>query len=240
MAGQSLPLPVGDIEKPQNVGGEVAVNHQSLHTEKPDDIPITFHYLTFETQLAGLSPIPDNTALSPPNLSKYTSPFTWPASQKNLVVFLSCIGTAMTAYSAGAYSPAIPQMTRLWHVSDVALSVGLTTWCVGFAFAPMVLAPFSELNGQRPVFVLSGILFAVCQLCCGVTRSYAGMLVARFFVGVGAATFGAVVGGVLADTFVAEERNTAMAVFSGSVLVGTGTGPMVSGIIAEVCTSQWR
>ena len=49
----------------------------------------------------------------------------------------------------------------------------------------MVLAPFSEINGRRPVFIVSGILFVVCQLCTALTQSYAGMLVVRFFVGVG-------------------------------------------------------
>jgi MFS family permease len=140
----------------------------------------------------------------------------------------------MTAYSAGSYPPAIPELSHLFHVSEISLTLGLTTWCVGFAIAPMILAPFSELNGRRPVIVLSGILFAVCQLCCGLTRGFAGMLVSRFFVGVGAATYGAVLGGVIADVYVLEERNTPMAFFSGSVLFGTGTGPMLSGILAEV------
>jgi hypothetical protein len=233
---RSSQSPEEDIEKQPPAHGELAGGHQLIPPERKDSNSITFHYLTFETPLRPLSPIPGNTALSPPDLSKYTSPYSWPASHKNIVTFLSCLGTAMTAYSAGSYAPAIPQMSRLWHVGDVALSVGLTTWCAGFAVAPMVLAPFSELNGRRPVVVLSGILFAVCQLCCGVTRSYAGMLVARLFVGIGAATFGAVIGGVLADVYVKEERNTPMALFSGSVLAGTGLGPMVSGIMAEVRT----
>jgi MFS family permease len=60
---------------------------------------------------------------------------------------------------------------------------------LGFAIAPMILAPLSEINGRRPVFIASGILFVICQLCTGITRSYAGMLVVRFFVGVGGSTF---------------------------------------------------
>jgi MFS family permease len=53
----------------------------------------------------------------------------------------------------------------------------------------MILAPLSEINGRRPVFIASGILFVICQLCTGLTHSYAGMLVVRFFVGVGGSTF---------------------------------------------------
>lgn len=65
----------------------------------------------------------------------------------------------------------------------------------------MVLAPFSELNGRRPVFIASGLLFLICQLCCALTRSFGGMLVARFFVGVGGSTFSTLVGGCVSDMY---------------------------------------
>lgn len=127
----------------------------------------------------------------------------------------------------------------------------------GFATAPMVLAPFSELNGRKPVFVATGILFVICQLCCAVTRSYPGMLVARFFAGVGSSTFSTMVGGVVSDTYHASgtlsnfsdhsqpstndcaERNTPMALFSGAALFGTGLGPLCSGFIAQHLSWRW-
>ena len=46
---------------------------------------------------------------------------------------------------------------------------------VGDKVSHTILAPFSELNGRKPVFVTSGIHFVVCQLCCAVARSYAGI-----------------------------------------------------------------
>lgn len=102
----------------------------------------------------------------------------------------------------------------------------------------MVLAPFSEINGRYPVFVGAGIVFLVCQICCAVTRSYAGMLVARFWVGCGSSVFSTMVGGVVSDLYHAEDRNTPMALFSGGALFGTGLGPLVSGFIAQ--NAHWR
>ena len=60
----------------------------------------------------------------------------------------------------------------------------------------MVLAPFSEINGRRPVFIVSGLLFVLAQLFCAVTRLFSGMLIARFLAGVGGSTFSTMVGGV--------------------------------------------
>ena len=79
----------------------------------------------------------------------------------------------------------------------------------------MVMAPFSEIRGRRPVFIATGILFVICQLCCAITRSYGGMLVARFFGGVGGSTFSTMVGGVISDIYHDEDRNAPMALFSG-------------------------
>ena len=109
---------------------------------------IIYHYLTFETELpspAHLSQPSSNTS-SPsqcPNLKKYTSPFLWSARRKSIMTWLSCIATALTAYTAGSYSSGNAQMTELWNVSDTAIAVGVAIFTLGFGVAPMVLAPLS-------------------------------------------------------------------------------------------------
>ena len=172
------------------------------------DVPIIYRYLTFETELpspTSLGPAQTDLAVpEPPDLRNYVSPFTWSTSRKTLTTWLSCAATAVTAYTAGSYSPPAQQMSEYWGVSQIAIYVGITTFSTGFAVAPMILAPFSELNGRKPVFIATGILFVLCQLCCAVTRSYPGMLLARFFAGVGSSTFSTMVGGVMSDIYHAE------------------------------------
>ncbi|TIC91129.1 putative efflux pump mfs2 [Colletotrichum higginsianum] len=59
------------------------------------------------------------------------------------------------------------------------------------------------------------------------------MLIARFLVGVGGSVFSSVIGGVIADLWPKEQRNTPMALFSGAVLAGTGAGPLVASIVVK-------
>ena len=176
---------------------------------------------------------------TPPDLKPYDYPFERSNTRKRLIICLSCISTTIAAYSAGAYEAPAGVLTQKWHVSEVAYDVGITAFTTGFAIAPMVLAPFSEINGRRPVFLATGALFFVCQLSCAVTRSYAGMLVARFFLGVGGSTFSTMVGGVVSDIYHANDRNTPMALFSGAALFGTGFGPLISGFIAQRTNWRW-
>ena len=172
------------------------------------ELPITYLYLSFETNLpspTSLGPAQiDSPVPEPPHLKDYVSPFTWSSSRKTFTTWLSCAVTVVTAYTAGSYSPPSQQMSDYWGVSQLVIFLGISTFAFGFGVAPMVLAPFSEINGRKPVFVATGVLFVLCQLCCAVTRSFPGMLLARFFAGVGGSTFSTMVGGVVSDIYHAE------------------------------------
>ena len=169
---------------------------------------VAYLYLTFKTPLptanTTVPSLADPAASSEPppapGLSAYADPIGWPDSRKYLMLFLSCIATFLTAYTSGSYSPPQDLMRDdLGASSNVAVLAGITTFCGGFGLAPMFLAPFSEMNGRYPVFVVSGIVYVVFQAVCGVVRSLAGMLIARLFVGIGASVFSTMVGGVIAD-----------------------------------------
>lgn len=205
------------------------------------DSPIIYHYLTFATPL----PSPTTTSLSStdspppePNLSKFQDPFTWSPMRKRLTVWLSCLATLFTAYNAGSYSPPMSAMASEYGVSDFAMLTGITSFCIGFAIMPMVLAPFSELQGRYPVFVWAGVFFEAFQIACALAPNLASMIIFRFVVGCGSSVFSSMVGGVISDLYHSHERNTSMALFSGGALFGTGLGPIVAGVITQHL--QWR
>ncbi|EXJ71109.1 uncharacterized protein A1O5_06102 [Cladophialophora psammophila CBS 110553] len=199
----------------------------------------TYVYLAFDTDIpfddfsSGASSIP------PPNLKQYESPLTWSTTHKTIILILSCGCTFLAAYSAGSYSIAADPQREKWNLSEVAFNTGVTTWATGFAVSPMFLAPFSEINGRRPVFIGSAVMFLAGLIACATTPSFGGMLAARFFVGAGASTFATMVGGVMSDLYHAEHRNTPMAIYSGSALAGTGLGPLVSGFIVGRANFRW-
>lgn len=203
---------------------------------------VEYLYLDFDTDYATVPSFSNQhtTEYPPlPNLAKYDNPFTWSRRRKNLMTWVSCATNGAAAYSAGSYAAPQMQLTRLWGISDVAYNVGISVFVIGFGLAPMFLAPFSEINGRRPVFIASGVLFVVCQLASALTDSYGGMVAVRFLAGIGGSTFSTMVGGILADIWVAAERNTAMVLFAGATLFGTGLGPLVSGFVAQRLLWRW-
>jgi len=129
---------------------------QSLEIEHP--------YLEFETPLpTPLITLPPEPSQSPPpeapKLEKYTSPFKWPKWRKNIMTWISCAVTMLAGLSAGEVSPAGSILADKWNISVVVANLSITIFCIGFALAPMVLAPLSEFEGRRPIFLASGVLF---------------------------------------------------------------------------------
>ncbi|KAI1736103.1 major facilitator superfamily domain-containing protein [Xylaria scruposa] len=211
-----------------------------LSTSPNQDSQIEYLYLNFDTVLPAPNlPTTIRTAAEwaavpePPDLTRYIDPLRWPRARKNVMVTISCAATLFTAYTAGAYSPPVDLIAAELHTSHEIALLGVTTFCLGFAFAPMILAPFSEINGRYPVFAIAGVFFTVFQAVCGIVTTIPGMLLARFFKGVGGSVFSTMVGGVISDLYDKEARNTPMAMFSGAVLVGTGLGPLISSVIVE-------
>ncbi|QMW41533.1 hypothetical protein G4B11_004857 [Aspergillus flavus] len=233
------------LEYAREPGDGEGQQHKEQISNTPDsDQDVEYLYLNFDTTLphpVGItSPQPEQASPPPcPNLTKYASPFMWAESRKTVVTVISCCVTAMSAYAAGSYTPPADELTAKWNVSRVVYNLGISLYTLGFAIAPMVLAPFSEINGRRPIFVSSGLVFTVCLIGSGATESFAGMLVARFFLGVGGSTFSTMVGGVISDIYHAEHRNVPMSCFSGAVLFGTGLGPLIPGFIDYRANWRW-
>ncbi|KAB8336707.1 hypothetical protein FH972_021017 [Carpinus fangiana] len=205
---------------------------------------IEYRYFTYDTLIPDLINVPSDSSIKVPppdypDLSSFRDPLAWSKPRKMVLTWLSCVGTALSAMTAGMYAPPIEQMSEEWNISRVKAIIGITIFTAGFAIAPMVLAPFSELTGRRPVFVVAGTIFFILQICCASTRLFAGMLVSRFLVGCASSIFSTMVGGVVADIWSGEDRNTPMAMFTGAAMFGTGMGPMISGFIVQHTTWRW-
>jgi len=250
MEPASSKIEASTLEKgPERSDSSSSISSQNLdhaHSETASDID--WLYLTFETDLPPTTASSSSrgnrnpgsaSAVPCPNLDKYVSPFEWSQWRKTYVTWVACLSTVCAAYSAGAYSSGEEQMAREWHVSGVATEVGITTFTCGFAAFPMFLAPFSEINGRRPVFIASGAAFLLFQMACALVPSYGGMLVCRFIAGCACSTFSTISGGVVSDLYHAKDRNAAMTLFSAASLFGTGLGPMISGFIAQHTTWRW-
>jgi hypothetical protein len=115
-------------------------DHSDSNTNNQE---IEYRYLDWDTNFLELCTNPDEL---PKKIVKTTNPFEWGPSHKNWVLAMCCASTFVAAYMPGAYTSGLKQMEAEWNMSRVPLLVGVTTYTAGFAVAPMMLAPLSEVG----------------------------------------------------------------------------------------------
>lgn len=240
----SLP-PGHDDEKPPIDDATTATAEPALPTVAPDGTaPLGLEALEPSFPLpellrsGGLTDT-EATTIATASRAKFQSPFSWPLRKKAVVLSSPFMAATLAAYSAGAYALAAQPLEASWSLTGAQFNAGITLFVAAFGFSPMILAPVSEAYGRYWVFVGAAGVFLLGTLGCALTHSYAGMLVARLVTGTGAAVFATLAGGVVSDVFRGDVRNTPMACYSLAIMVGTGLGPLISGVAVDAVGWRW-
>ena len=69
-----------------------------------------------------------------------------------------------SAGAASSYALGWPSMTRDLNTTNFKATIGLSTYCVGFAIVPLLISSFSEEFGRQPIYVFSAIGFSLSHL----------------------------------------------------------------------------
>lgn len=95
-----------------------------------------------------------------------------------------------------------PAITTICAEFGVSLEVGALTYgmyVLGWAIAPMILSPLSDIWGRRYFYVFSWILFIITFVACALAPNMACLLVFRFLAGLAGSPAIALNAGTLTD-----------------------------------------
>ncbi|KAB2103605.1 Polyamine transporter 4 [Alternaria gaisen] len=147
-------------------------------------------------------------------------------------------GFAVT-FGTSVYSPAIADVMRDFQVSRTAALVGVTLYTLGLAFGPIFTAPFSERQGRKPVYLFFFPIFMLFTLGAGFSKSYASLIICRFFAGLAGSPGLAVGAGTNADLYPPHKRALTTSLFLMAPFAGPSIGPVVGGFVAQYKTWKW-
>ena len=91
--------------------------------------------------------------------------------------------TGHSTFGTSVYTPALADIMAEFNVSRTAALVGITVYTMGLAFGPVFSAPMSEKYGRKIVYLLSSPVFILFTLGAGFSKSFASLIVCRFFAG---------------------------------------------------------
>lgn len=139
----------------------------------------------------------------------------------------------------GGYASTVPGLQIEFQTSILLPLLGLTLFVLGFAVAPLALAPLLEVYGRSPIYLISFLVFWLFLLPQALAQNIWTVLIAKFITGCAGSTGSTMVGGTMSDLFHAEERGTYMALFTGLAFAGTFLGPTFSGAVAQSIGWRW-
>ncbi|QNA82655.1 MFS transporter [Sphingomonas sp. So64.6b] len=119
-------------------------------------------------------------------------------------------------------------------ISDTQVSLlhGLA-FAIFYTMFGILIGRAVDTYNRRNIIVAGMTLWCMATVACGISSSFAGLFIARMFVGVGEATLSPAAFSMIADYFPPERRARAMSVFSTGVFVGSGLALILGGVAIE-------
>jgi MFS family permease len=150
-------------------------------------------------------------------------PRSWPLWYRAFAIFTVSYSTTAGVFYSTAYTASIPGIVDYFGVTRLGATLGLTVYLVGMALGSVVCAPFSEMYGRKPVYVVTMAIFLLTVIPTGITDSFAGILAPRFFSGFTAAALVTNSPGSVNDVVIPKYRALAFSFWS----IGPINGPVL-------------
>ena len=167
------------------------------------------------------------------------NPMNWPIRKKRVMTWITTFMTFTVSIVNGGYASAQPGIESEFNVSPLVATLGLSLFILGFAIAPLLLAPLSEVYGRSPVYITSIFLFWAFVLPQAIAKNIETILVTKFISGFFASTGSTMVGGSIADIWETKDRGPYMNVFVMLAFTATFLGPMFLGVTAQEAGFRW-
>lgn len=169
------------------------------------------------------------------------NPQNWSRAKKFFVTFEICFLTFSVYIGSAIYSAGIESVMVTFGVSQVASTLGLTLFVIGYALGPMIWAPMSEIPqiGRNPVYIGTLILFVVLQVPTALAVNFGMLMAFRFLTGFIGSPSLATGGASIGDMYTPAKRTYGIAVWGIGAVSGPTLGPVVGGWAAEFKGWKW-
>ncbi|OCL02965.1 MFS general substrate transporter [Glonium stellatum] len=169
------------------------------------------------------------------------NPHNWSFTKKLWISMLLLVYTFSVYIGSSLYTASEPDIVKIFGVSDVVASLGLSLYVIGYGVGPLLFSPLSEIPaiGRNPQYIITYILFVILCVPTSLVNNFAGLLVLRFLLGFfgspGLATAGASYG----DFCGAVEMPYVIALWGGGATLGPALGPVVGGFAVQSMNWRW-
>jgi MFS transporter, DHA2 family, multidrug resistance protein len=164
---------------------------------------------------------------------------TKPAANPWLIAVSVMLATFMEVLDTSIAAVALPYIAGSLSASNDEATWVLTSYLVSNAVVLPASTWFSLRFGRKRFLVTCIIIFTISSFACGAAPSLAIILIARAVQGAGGGALQPLSQAILLESFPADKRGLALAVFALGVVVAPVLGPTLGGWLTDTYSWRW-
>lgn len=145
---------------------------------------------------------------------------------------------ALGIFSVTLYVPSMPAITADFGVAPTAVQSTLGLFLLGFAGAQLLVGPFSDRFGRRPVLLVGLILFLLISVLCALAPTIQWLQGGRILQGAIACVGPVVARAMVRDRYHGLEAVRIFAFIGTALALAPALAPIIGGFIQEL--AGWR
>ncbi|KAH6623318.1 major facilitator superfamily domain-containing protein [Chaetomium tenue] len=161
-----------------------------------------------------------------------------PALKWIISIFVS-LGGFVTLMSGSMIAPALPALGRDMGMTASEAESALSIFILAFAVGPLLLAPFAEVYGRKPVWIVSGFIYSGWSVVSGFSHNKPTLVASRFLAGIGGSVDFVIALPITSDIWPPEQRGQSFALVNAIPLLAPALGPLLGGAIADTIGWRW-
>src|SRR5258706_1794884 len=131
-----------------------------------------------------------------------------------------------------------PHLNDQWNLSDSELGGLVSIVSLAVAIGAVPLSLVADRWGRVKSIFIMVLVWSAATLACAFARDYGSLAAARGMVGLGEAAYGTAGAALLATLFPPRMRSTVLGAFLAAAILGSVSGVMLGGFIAQRCGGQ--
>ncbi|KAF2474873.1 MFS general substrate transporter [Lindgomyces ingoldianus] len=167
------------------------------------------------------------------------NPRNWSKARKWYITCFVSMLNVLTCLCAGGYSSGSHLYKEEFHASSTMATAGLSTYILGFAFGPLLLAPLSEHYGRNPAYIWSWLLLVILQVPAALAPNMSALVGIRFLQGFFGSAPLTNTGGTIADLWERDYSGAPMAIYGLSSTLGPPLALPLTGYLAQAKGWRW-
>src|SRR6202042_506465 len=169
----------------------------------------------------------------------FANPRATPAINPWFIALTVTLATFMELLDTAIANVALPHIAGGLATSSDESTWVLTSYLVANAIILPLSAWLSRVFGRKNYYMSCVAMFTVASLLCGLAPSLGWLIFFRVLQGIGGGGLAPVEQAILVDTFPADKRAAAFALYSMAIVTAPAIGPPLGGWITDSFSWRW-